>query len=301
MPVIKTLSAAIRESISLGLWAFFLMIFAIFFVATMIVQSLTIGVGAGFLLGNLSEVPEQAFSQILSNLGQIVLVMGAALLVYLLIVFLISSVMYGLEFNGARLFLSGTRGIGQLLKDSWMATKPRFLTSFFLSLLVGIISLFFVALLFAPAVLSALSVASGNISGLSAAIFWLIIGVVVFIVVAFLTAPIMALLYPIVFFENLSVTKTIKRAVFLGARNYLRNIAFLLLFWLILLAGFVSLIILVFIAVLLGIFLFLVPLVGVFLGALLVIIVIACFVAFFFWIQAFSIIALTKYYELAKK
>jgi len=296
MTAVKTIKEAVRASINPRLWFYYLIISVLGYLAIQIVFSLTVGVAIGALVGLVTFQSLQGFQQIMSSPWQLIALLGVASLVYILFAALIGTVLQGLEFNGAKLFLSGTIGITGLLKDSWQKTRPRIVTAFLLSLLVGMISLTVVGLLFVPAIVSGISASSGEFSSIGKTVFWLAAAIIVFLLLAILTAPVLALLSPIVFFERLGAIQTIKLAFLFGTKKYLRNLAFMLVFWLVVVMAVIVFLILLAFAILS----FLIPVIGLVIGIVLAIIAVLYLIAVFFWLLAFQVIAMVKYYEMVR-
>ncbi len=300
MFILRILGKAVKESISPRLWAFFLVIFAIFMVVSLIVQALTVDLAFNVLFSKISGNPLTALQQIAFNLGTIIAIGGGALIVYTIIITFVSIVFQGIQFNGARMFLSGTRGISTLIRDAWKATKPRMMPAFFLSILLSILSLILLAIFLTPLIGSLLPLFSGKIPDkipdIPSFLGLLIIEMVLFVVLMILLAPVLSLLYPIVFFEKTGVLATIRKAISLGAKKYLRNLAYLLFFWATLIAAMLVLLAVFFLAIISFAF----PPIGWLVGLLLMIIAFIYFICLLFWMISFGTIAIIRYYEMAQ-
>ena len=313
--IVDSLVDVFKKSFDLKLWLYFLIIIIIAVIVGWLVQLLTFGIVESIVFAPIqasmmfptATASAEIFSYLLQNIGLIVTLYIAAFAVYFVLMILVDSFFTGLELNLAKDFL-GNAGLS--LDRVLEKTKPRVITLFKANLLVSILlfALFFVLML--PVLVQLFSVISaaseagllalatdsaaeqqlaGGIIGLTINFFLM---VVLYSLIVLLLLPFLWLVVTVVLFEKLGAIASIKRAWALAKASYLRNLAYVLLFYVI--------VILLSLAVLLVMFalffvLFLGGLVGMLLG-ILVLLVLG--LGLLLWLVAFSALAQVNFYIL---
>lgn len=276
------------------LWLYFLIVWFFSFLASFLVSALTIDL----FFGDVYEDPVAGFQSFFSSPFEVIVLGTIAFVVFLALSVLLEAAIAGFELNGARMFLSGEKSISVLLKKSWLASKPRIVAGFFLSLLSSfvVLCLFFVFAVILAMLFFGLGFAqSPNILAVALAVFFVLLGTVLLIALL----PFLFLVYPVVFFEGLGVTASAKRVFSLARANFFRNLKFVLLFALAVVGLILFLILFVFLLVFLAIALFFIPVVGWLFAAIVAIVAVLLLVAGIIWLSSFEVIAVVKYYELA--
>jgi hypothetical protein len=310
-----TLKQAFRASFAKRLWAFYIIVGILAWIVGMIANLPMQVYGRSLEQAMLAQAgPIELFAEsdpilfigtMFEVFMQTLPFLAAAFIVTMLLSLLAEAFFSGMALNGPKLFLEGERGIESLVSKSWGKTKPRIKTAFLTSILINILSLLVIIITIGPFVLQiaseALQIASdpaallvGTASPelllaklISIAMTILAIWLVLLLVILLLS-PILALIAPVVYFEDKGVIDSIKRAISLGKNRYLRNLAYLVLLWLIIITAIIIIMLPMFLVIF-------IPL----LGVLLVLPWILLFIIFILWVQAFSYLAMVKYYELA--
>ncbi len=307
MVVIATLKETFRLSLAKRLWLYCFILMIVAYVGAALVQALTIGAVFNLLLGSFTDLSLAAqFSKLIQAVIAALPLLVFAYVVYLVLYILFEAVVAGLFLNGMRLFVSqGIRGIEMLVSSSWSATRPRIKTAFLTTLLLNVVVIVLVTIMFLPLLLAMVSELpnlasfsysdieelsySGGIASVSskilAAAIPTILMLLVFFVAWILLIPMLVLISPVVYFENLGVIGSIKRAFSLGKRNYLRNFAFLILLWLGAIVPAIILVLLLFVSMINPLLLI-----------LLIIPWIIVFFIYILWIITFLYLGSVKYY-----
>jgi hypothetical protein len=228
---IDTVVESLKQSLDWPLWLYFFAVQIIEGIVSGVVVLLFLFVGAVMLLGSFSltifQNPAAFFSNPANLLG---LFTAVGILVAILIVILtfVASYFTGIRFNLFNNFLKTKKiDLGKAFED----TTPRAFTYFKVSLLVSLIGILILLILAIP-VFSSIPALLGMTSPapLIGFILYVVVVLLLFALGVFLLSPILQLLAPAAFFERKGAVDTLKRAIELAKANYLGNLAFVLIF-----------------------------------------------------------------------
>jgi len=216
--------------------------------------------------------------------------------IYTVGVTFLQSIFSGLQFNLARLVVEGKP---YSLQAVWDNASGRFLVLFKSTLAITVLfSLFSLALaipLAAGAINLLGSVGSASAESSAISVMQLFFGALIFalghFLVLFLASPLLLFVAPAALFEKCGAIGAIKRSVALGARQYLSNLGFLLLLFL------VAIIALAAAGIALAVVSLLLILVSSVFGILLALLLFYLFIfVFAIWANAFVSLAITRFY-----
>jgi len=228
---IDTVIESVKQSLDWPLWLYFFAVQIIEGIVGGVVILLFLFVGGVALLGSFSLSIFQNPDVLLSNPGNLLGVFAIiATLATILVVVLafVSSYFTGMRFNLFNNFLKTKKiDLGKAFED----TMPRAFTYFKVSLLVAVVAILILLVLAIPALSSIpLLVGVSSPGPILGIILYVVAMLLLFCLGAFLLSPVLQLLAPTSFFEKRGAVDTIKRAIQLAKANYLGNLAFVLIF-----------------------------------------------------------------------
>ena len=229
---IDTVIDSLKQSLDLPLWLYFFAVQVMEGIVEGIVVLLFLFVGAVLLLGSFSlsffQNPAALFSNP-ENLLSIVSTIAILGTIMVVVMSFVASYFTGLRFNLFNGFLK-TKKID--LGKAFEETTPRAFTFFKVSLILALL-VTLVLLIIAIPVLSSVPSMIGMTSPapLVGLILYIVVALLIFSLAMFLLSPILQLLAPVAFFEKRGAIDTVKRAIELVKPNYLGNLAFVLIFF----------------------------------------------------------------------
>jgi len=231
---IDTVIGSLKQSLDFPLWLYFLAVQIIESIVGSIVVMLFLFAGAVLLIGSIGPSIFQNPAALLStpaNMLGIFSVIGLLAAILIVILAFVTSYFTGIRFNLFNNFLK-TKKID--LGKAFEETTPRAFTFFKISLILALL-ICLVLLVLAIQVLSSIPALIGMTSPapLVGLILYIVVVLLIFSLAMFLLSPILQLFAPTVFFEKRGAIDTIKRAVELAKTNYLGNLAFVLIFFVI--------------------------------------------------------------------
>jgi len=230
-----------KQTLNLRLWAYFLLLQLAEGFFGFIISMLFVLIGLIVALGSIGSMGFENIGQLLSEpstwvnlLGWIIFLVGMLMLTLTYI----SAVFSGLRFNLFNDFLK-TKKLS--LATAFKKTTPRILTFFKVQLIVAIVIFIVLGIAMLPLIgfIQAM-VASGSSSAVAGPIIGTILYFVVLMLVLgiamFLVSPVLSLLAPTAFFGEHNAMGSIKRSFALVKANYLGNLAFVLVYTVIVMA-----------------------------------------------------------------
>ncbi len=235
---VDTLIESFKQTLNLKLW--------LYFFAIQLLEGIMIGViflflaliGFLALLGPVTSVGIGNIELLFSDpgiLASVICIACVLFLVFLVVASFIGSLFTGMMFHLFNDFLRTKR---LDLASAFEKARPRFFTYFKVSLLVGVIISIVLAIAFAPLLLSIPFAEAGaqNLGPLIAGAGFFVLLLLVIVIALFLLSPMLNLLAPVAFFERRGVIESIKRALELMKANYLGNLAYVILYSIIIMA-----------------------------------------------------------------
>ena len=239
---IDTLSESFKQTLNWSMWLYFLLVFLIEGIILGIIALIFVFIGFFAFLGPITAVGGiENVGMLFSNPSFIANSIGTIWIlftVFIIIATFVEAIFIGMKYHLFNDFLkTGKFNLGKAFQKA----KPRILTFFIISLILGLIILAVLALAFAPILFMLPGLISGTVASSNAALIiapLLFSVLLVFLVglVLLLISPMLNLLAPTAFFEEKGAIGTIKKSFELMKANYFGNLAYLILFFLIIFA-----------------------------------------------------------------
>jgi len=248
MGFVDQLIDSLKQSVNLNLWLYFFLVQLIEGVVYLIVFAVFAIFGIIAIFGSLGGLSEQSLMQMVSTPSMVATALAAVGIIAfaaILILLYITSLFEGIRFNLFNNFLKDkSLDLGKAFGQAKPRTLTFFLTGILISLIIGallVIALIPAALSIVPLIISAQTGSeAANAGAVVFTILYLLVIMLVFGLVMLLISPIINLVAPAVFFEQRGAISSIKRAYHLARTSYLGNLAFVILFGIVMwAAGFI--------------------------------------------------------------
>lgn len=236
---VDTVIDSFKQTISLPLWLYFFVV--------QLIEILVQGLVFLLLLFSVFFVVYDSVAKVgFNNIGLIFTTpsllapfawaLGFLFLLFIFVMVYLSSVFVGLRFNLFNGFVKHKRfDLGRAFAD----TMPRVFTFFKINLVILVLLVLFLGISVLPIVNSVVAIISGlgpdQVAGqVVGIVLYFFLMLLVFGLVSFFLSPLTVLLTPVAFFENFGVVGSFKRAFSLMKSNYLGNLAFVLIYFVVL-------------------------------------------------------------------
>ncbi len=238
---VDTILESFKQTLNWSMWLYFFLIFFIEGIILGIIALSFVFIGFFTLLGPITNVGGiENIAMLFSDLSFIASSIG--ILWFLFTVFIIIATFIVAIFTGMRYHLfndflkTGKFNLGK----SFQKTKPRVFTYFLISIFIGLVILTVFVLAFAPVLFIIPELIGGTVAGPNVALIAPLIFTVLLMfligLILLLISPMLNLLAPTVFFEEKGAIDTIKKALELMKANYWGNLAYVILYFLIIFA-----------------------------------------------------------------
>ncbi|GEM_PF-3431243 len=241
--VVDSMAEILKKSFDLKAWIYFFLLWVIQLVVGFVVGSIVI---FGVIFMSLGLAFSFSSQSPLNPVAAIVFLLVFAVVALALLA--VAVFVQGLGIHFSRDFLAGrvssltkalSNAFNRTLARFWAILGTQLIVSIIVLVILGILGLVLLLPVFlsiAPLLQSPAALAGpfSVITSLGSALIWLVVGAIVFVIVAFLLSPFFVLSFQVPLFEDRGIIESVKRVLGLGRKNYSLNLSFIFLFALVL-------------------------------------------------------------------